>query len=93
MKVFGLFYGGASYGLPDVTSRDDVEEFFSIEHAKNEMMDRYNDSFYPCVTKRPPADGGMYMQLFKSDPYDDPDPIPDYILEFNEWGRIKKVKV
>ena len=93
MKVFGLFYGGSSYGLPDVTSRDDVEEFFSIQHAMNTLADRRHDSFYPCVEAIPPDLGGMYMHLFRDDPYDHPDPIPDYQLEFSEWGNVRKVKL
>jgi len=93
MKVFGLFYGGSGYGLPDVYSRDDVEEFFSIDEAKNSLIDRRFDPFYPCVEAVPPEDGGMYMHLFREDPYENPDPIPDYLLEFNKWGYVNKVKL
>lgn len=93
MKVFGLFYGGSNYGLPDLTSRDDVEEFFSIQHAMDSLRDRLHDPFYPCVEAVPPDLGGMYMQLFRDDPYENHDLMPDYQIEFGELGGVNKVKL
>ena len=93
MKVFALFYGGSGYGLPDITSRDDVEEFQSIQEAEDSLISRKHDPYYPCVTCDPPEDGGMWMEIYRDDPYNSSDPIPDYRLQFNQWGKAQRIRV
>lgn len=90
MKIFGMWYGGSSYGMPDPFNREDVEEFFSIEAAIHEMDRRCRDRRYPCIEMLPPDEGGHYMYLFKSDPFEQGDLMPDYILEYTMLGTLKK---
>lgn len=93
MKIFGVFYGGLDYGLPDLTNGEYVEEFFSIQHAMHSLADRQHDPYYPCVEAVPPDLGGMYMLLFKSDPHKYNDSLPDYQIEFSDWGKVRKLKL
>ena len=90
MKVFGVWYGGSGYANPDYFNREDVEKFFSIEAAMWELEDRTRHSYYPCVEAIPMKEGGHFMYLFRTDPFEQGDIEPDYILEFTMLGTLKK---
>jgi hypothetical protein len=93
MKMFGMWYGGSSYAAPDPYRREDIEKFFSIEEAMHEMERRNHDTFYPCIEKLPPDEGGHYMLLYRNDPYQLYDCYPDYILEYSMGGSLKRRKI
>lgn len=83
MKVYGLWYGGSSYGSPSV--KRDTEEFDSIKEAKDAFQRRYDNDDYPAT---PCVSDSSEMHLFFSDPRDMSDPYPDRVLKFGPRGGV-----
>ena len=80
MKVYALWYGGSSYNAPYV--KDDIEEFSSIQAAKDTFWSREDfDPYYPCVE-------GSTMQLFFYDPRLVEDPYPDREITLGPRGGV-----
>lgn len=78
-KVWGLWWGGASYAAGYVA--DDTEEFRSIREALEETARRASgtDSHYPMVRD-------SEMHVFLSDPRNSDDPYPDRIIRQGPRG-------
>lgn len=93
MQVFGLWYGGSSYTGGDFV--ENLEMFNSVDDAIiacQERMDRGHvwvqefdylnrDSekvLTPCV------DETSTMYVYLSDPTDDSDPYPDFIIQVDD---------
>lgn len=84
--VWMLWHGGSSYTAPDQNSRDDCEEFATLEDAIAEFESRESDSYYPCVSKDSPEDGGPSAWVCFTDPFQQDDVYPDATIQFNARG-------
>jgi hypothetical protein len=93
-KVYGLWYGGASYSAPD---HADLELFDSIEAAKEELRSRFNgrgkinyvnSELDECGT--PGVDETSEMLLFIMDAVPEQGEYPDFVLKFGPRGGIRK---
>lgn len=96
MRVFGLWWGGSSYGQGHLDR--DLEEFESVEHAKKVFYSRRygihpQSTFYVERENSPvgfPAvDEDSVMWLYYRDPRGEHDPYPDVRLTFGPRGGIK----
>ena len=96
MKVWGLWYGGSNYVVPQ---RTDLEEFSSISAAKevfwcrSDGWDPVEGLQCPCVDTGASAydhGHGTEMQLFltKPDP-DDGNWYPDRIIRIGPRGGVR----
>lgn len=80
MKVFSLWYGGNNYSCP---SMEDIEEFRSIQSAKDSFWSRSDyDPYYPCVDR-------PEMQLYFTDPRKAEDPYPDMLITMGPRGGVR----
>ncbi len=84
MKVYGLWYGGSNYSVPDVER--DTEEFDSIAEAKRTFSRRYDNYDIPAT---PCVGDDSEMHLFFSDPREESDPYPDKVLRFGPRGGVR----
>ena len=83
MRVYALWYGGPSYGAPEIVDR---EEFKSLASARRAYESRAEfDPYYPCVEE-------SEMQIFKSDPAKSTDPYPDLVLTMGPRGGVRVSK-
>ena len=87
MKVYGLWWGGSSYAVPDMSS---LEVFDSIEHAETALGERFaTGGFFPQTfhfangikdsVLCPTVDENTQITLYLSLPNSD-DPYPDKII-------------
>lgn len=100
MRVYGLWYGGSGYGLPE---REDLEQFESIGHARTALERRcyvgghiqqdvtYADGrttsvFFPAVDA-----SSTEIHLFLTEP--DDDLYPDRVIKFGPRGGVHIVNV
>lgn len=83
MKVYGLWYGGTSYAAPSIYNRGDIEEFDSIQDAKDTLQERYENwnGYTPTVTHE------SEIHLFYVGPYETQE-YPDRIISFGPKGGI-----
>ena len=90
MKCWGLWYGGSSYAAGSI---DDIEEFRSIERAREVFEGRYRAGHWqdhgggltPCVDQDTST-----MLVFLRDPHGE-DPYPDFELSFGPRGGVRRV--
>jgi hypothetical protein len=86
MECWMLWHGGSSYAHGYIP--EDLEHFKSLTEAVS-AFDRRADSwetFYPCVERTEPEEGGPSAWIFLAEP--DGDPYPDRIIEFGPRGGI-----
>ena len=80
MKTFMLWYGGVNYS---VGGYDDIEEFSSLQDAKDSFWRRADfDPYYPCV-EQPEA-----WIWFKTMPDDNGDLYPDAVMTLGPRGGV-----
>jgi len=80
MKVWTLWYGGASYSAPSVYREEDIEEFDSIKSAKWAFEARAGyDPYYPCI------DDSSEMHVFFKNPFNVKE-YPDGIIYLGPRG-------
>lgn len=89
MKVTMFWHGGSSYAIPSVHYRYDAEVFESLIAAKRAFVSRTHDTYYPCVSRSTPENGGPEAWLFFGDNH----PVigqeyPDAILSFGPRGGV-----
>jgi len=82
MKVWGEWYGGSSYSVPE-TGRD-TEEFESLKEAKSVFESRYSN----WGGNTPVVDEQSEMWIFFVDPRTVDSPYPDRIIEFGPRGGV-----
>lgn len=80
MKVTAMWFGGSSYTAP---TGEDVEHFGSLQEAKEDFDDRYNNfnGRTPCVDKE---DAETWISLGVHDFIE----YPDRIIKFGPRGGI-----
>lgn len=92
MECWMLWHGGASYAHGSV--EEDIEHFDSIKAALEDFDSRADSSrtYYPCVERDTPDNGGQSAWLFFSNPNDEGngpgDPYPDRIIEYGPRGGL-----
>ena len=84
MKCWGLWYGGNSYVSPTF---EDMEEFNSIQHAKNVVEGRYEGDDGSGM-RTPAVDDSSEMHLYLTAPDKLNDTYPDKIIKFGPRGGI-----
>ncbi|MFI9559127.1 hypothetical protein [Nonomuraea endophytica] len=94
MRVYGLWFGGASYSDPDDS---DLEEFASITDAREKLLDRYWHGYWqrsrfnfvertPTDMLTPSVTQSSEMLLYRSrDSLDS----PDWRLSFGPRGGAR----
>lgn len=101
MKVYGKWYGGASYGAPD---EGNIEVFPSIAAAERALISRYarGYSFFqhfnyvnrePERALTPAVDETSEIHLYGGDPTGERDPHPFRIIHIGPRGGVVNERV
>jgi hypothetical protein len=90
MKCTMFWHGGSSYACFDTNDPRHAEVFDTITDAKYDFESRVGDSYYPCVSKSTPDEGGPEAWLFLGNEH----PVlggdyPDLIMRFDRFGIVQ----
>jgi len=102
MRVYGQWFGGSSYSVPQVD--EEVEVFASMSEAYTRFSDRYwfGYSFdqpftfadgQTVSTRTPCVDLSAEMRLYFTDPREMRDPYPDRVVSFGPHGGVRVERV
>ena len=85
-----MWHGGSSYGHGSYP--DDLEWFETLSELEREFDSRADswNTYYPCVDRVPPDDGGPSAWVFYGEPTGDV--YPDWVIEYGPRGGLHRYR-